>query len=105
MAMAKAVFYLPTRDNDGRSLKAEIKRTVRDVYGRFAAWTLLGYLRGAFQMLNGTQALDISAAYAVMIDEERVDELEQVLREFRSKTTQEAIYLEIQHNIDFRLVR
>jgi hypothetical protein len=30
--------------------------------------------------------------------------LEQVLREFKSKTLQEAIYLEIQRHVDVRLI-
>ena len=105
MAKVKALFYLPVKDNDGRRLKVEIEDTIAELYRRFLGLTFLGYFKGAFQMSDGSQALDRSAAYAIVLDESRVDELEQVLRNFRNKTTQEAIYLEIQRNIDFRLVR
>jgi ribosomal protein S21 len=40
----------------------------------------------------------------VVLDESRVPELEQVLREFKAKTTQEAIYLEIQRDVDVRFI-
>jgi hypothetical protein len=30
--------------------------------------------------------------------------LEEILREFKKRTLQEKIYLEIQHNVDFRLI-
>ena len=48
--------------------------------------------------------MDESGAYAVILDETRVEELKHVLRDFKNKTTQEAIYLELQRNIDFEFV-
>lgn len=105
MAKVKAIFYLPVQDNDGRSLNPEIKEILTEIFLRFLGWTCMGYYKGAFKMSDGTQSLDKSGAYSVVLDESRVDELEQVLREFKNKTTQEAIYLEIQRNIDFRFIR
>jgi ribosomal protein S21 len=40
----------------------------------------------------------------VVLEEARVPELEQVLRDFKAKTLQEAIYLEIQRDVDVRLL-
>jgi hypothetical protein len=40
----------------------------------------------------------------VILDEDRVYELERVLAEFKVKTLQEAIYLEIIRNVDIRMI-
>src|SRR5437870_8555727 len=104
MALAKAFFLLPLRDNDGRDLSNEIAEVRAQLYERFAAWTLDGYVEGAYQMSDGTEVLDHSAKYMVFLDEARLGELEDVLREFKRKTTQETIYLEIQRNVEVRLL-
>src|SRR5438132_14184378 len=104
MARVKALFYIPFRDNDGRDLTAEIEDLQTELYLRFVGWTFLGYVKGAFRMADGTQALDESGAYVVVLEEVRVPELEQVLRDFKSKTLQEAIYLEIQRDVDVRFI-
>jgi hypothetical protein len=102
--MAKALFLLPLRDNDGRDLATEIADVRTELYARFAAWTFEGYVEGAFKMSDGTQAIDRNAKYMVFLDETRIGELEQVLVDFKRKTVQEKIYLEIQHNVDIRLL-
>lgn len=55
-------------------------------------------------MTDGTRSIDEHRAYAVMLDDGRVAELEDVLRRFKASTTQEAIYLEIQHHTEMRLI-
>jgi hypothetical protein len=104
MAQVKALFYLPLKDLDGRDLAAEIDQIEDELYVRFAGWTCQGYVKGAYQMADGTQSLDESAAYFVMIEEARVSEIEAILRDFKDQTLQEAIYLEIQRDIDIRLL-
>src|SRR5262249_36349918 len=104
MAKVRALFYLPLKDSDGRDLTVEIEDVRTELYLRFVGWTFLGYVKGAYQMADGTQALDESAAYVVVLDESRVPEVEQVLRDFKSKTLQEAIYLEIQRDVDVRFI-
>jgi hypothetical protein len=56
-------------------------------------------------MADGTQPLDESAAYFVILDEDRIDDLTKLLLEFKSGTLQEAIYLEIQRDVDVRFLR
>lgn len=68
-------------------------------------WTFLGYVEGAYRRADGTQSLDKSAAYIAVVDEDRLGDLERILLDFRSKTLQEAIYLEVQHGVDFRFLR
>jgi hypothetical protein len=102
--LAKATFFLPLLDNDGRDLAAEQQEVRKKVYDLFDGWTFIGYVEGAFRMKDGTQALDRSAAYVVVLEEGRVDELEAILREFKSKTLQQAIYLEIQRGVEFRFL-
>jgi hypothetical protein len=79
MAEVKALFYLPLHDNDGSDLIEEIVALQDELFVRFAGWTLQGYVKGAYRMADGTQALDESAAYIVVLDEARVGELEQLL--------------------------
>ena len=104
MPEVKALFYLPIRDRDGRELRDEIEELLAEVYVRFAGWTFQGYVKGAFRMADGTKALDESGAYFVVLDDTRIGELEDILRQFKSKTLQEAIYLEIQRDVDVRFI-
>ena len=104
MAQVKATFYLPVADNDGRPLLREIQAVRREVFDLFVGWTFLGFVKGAFLMTDGTMVIDESEAYMVVLDEDRVFELERVLAEFKMKTLQEAIYLEINRDIDVRLI-
>jgi hypothetical protein len=102
--LAKATFFLPINDNDGRDLSSEHQEARKKVFDLFGGWTFIGYYDGAFRMKDGSQSLDRSAAYMVLLEESRIVELETVLREFKSKTMQEAIYLEFQHGIEFRFL-
>ncbi len=103
--LAKATFFLPLLDNDGRDLSAEQQEVRKRLFDLFDGWTLIGYFEGAFRMSDGSQSLDRSAAYMAVVDESRIDELEGVLRAFKAKTLQEAIYLEIQRGVEFRFLR
>lgn len=103
--LAKATFFLPLLDNDGRDLSLEQQEVRKRVFELFDGWTLLGYFEGAFRMSDGSQSLDKSAAYMVVVDESRIGELEAVHRAFKAQTIQEAIYLEVQRGVEFRFVR
>jgi hypothetical protein len=104
MAQIKALFYLPLYDNDGRDLMAEIEEVQEEIYLRFMGWTFQGFVKGAYRMPDGTQSRDLSSAYIVVLDEAQMTELERVLRDFKSKTLQDAIYLEIQRDVEIRFV-
>ncbi len=104
MPDVQALFFLPVADNDGRSLKDEIRETRDRVYSLCNGWTFLGGIAGAFKMSDGTRSIDRSHAYMVLIDEADIPVLEEILRDFKSKTAQEAIYLEIRRNVDVRLI-
>ena len=103
MAKVKAVFFLPLRDNDGRDLDAEIKAVEVELYATVVGFTRSGDVTGAYQMADGSIAEDASREYFVVLDESRLDELKDVVRRFKAKTTQEAIYFEVQYNtvVDF----
>jgi hypothetical protein len=104
MAQVKAVFFIPLKDNDGRELVAEKDDLDMELYVRFVGWTFLGIVQGAYRMKDGTRAIDEHRAYAIVLDESRISEVEEVLREFKAKTTQEAIYLEVQYHVELKLV-
>lgn len=105
MATVKAVFYLPLRDSDGRSLKNERKELLAELYDYFDGWTSERLVTGVYRMAHGSRAFDVSAKYAVIMDEGRVKELEDLLRAFKKNTLQEAIYLEIQRHVDIHFIR
>ena len=48
--------------------------------------------------------VDTSAAYMVVVEENQLGELEAMLKRFKAKTSQEAIFLEVEHDIDLRLL-
>ena len=104
MAQVKLVFYLPLRDNDGRELTAEISEVETELVVRFGGWTLLAVVKGMYMMADQTPVHDESNAYAVVTEESRIAEVESLLRTFKSKTTQEAIYFEVQYNTDVRFL-
>ncbi len=103
MAKVKAIFFLPLRDNDGRDLLTEIKGVEVELYMTFVGFTRMGVVTGAYLMKDGTRSDDELMSYFLVLDEERVPELREVLTRFKGKTTQEAIYFELQYNtvIDF----
>lgn len=104
MAIVKAVFYLPITDNDGRDLSDAIDEAKANVYIQFGGWTSLGRVQGAYRMTDGNQALDTCKAYAVVLDESDIDDLIEILQDFKRKTIQAAIYLEIARDIEIRFV-
>lgn len=104
MAEVKATFYLPLKDNEGRSLAAEIGQVEDACYEAFGAWTLTGLFQGVWKMKTGERKMDTSAVYMIVLGEERLSELEAVLRDFKAKAKQEAIFLEVERNVDVRFL-
>jgi hypothetical protein len=104
MAVVKAVFLLPVQDNDGSDLTAAIDEVRNRLFALFGGWTLEGSVSGSFRMPDGSEKIDVCAKHMVFLDESRLPELEQVLRDFKAKTTQAAIYLEVQRDAEIRLL-
>ena len=104
MAQVKVVFFIPIKDNDGRDLTAEKDELELELLVAFVGWTCLGIVQGAYRMKDGTRSVDEHRAYTILLDESLLPEVEQVLRNFKAKTTQEAIYLEVQYHVMLRLV-
>lgn len=104
MPQVKALFYLPLQDSDGRDLTIEINEVRTELFAHFDGWTFLGFVDGAFRMADGTQASDRSAAYVVVLEESQLFELRKILSDFKGRTQQEAIYLEIQRDTEFEFL-
>mgnify|MGYP000576390848 CR=1 FL=1 len=100
----KAVFFIPLWDNDGRGLRTEITELETGLYATFVGWTLLGTVKGMYQMRDLRPAFDECNSYMVLLSEERLPELLELLTDFKSKTTQEAIYLELQRDVEVRFI-
>jgi hypothetical protein len=104
MARVKAIFFLPVKDNEGRDLSQEIAEARSEVFRRFGGWTFQGNVIGAYRMSDGSEAIDVSEACMLVLDEERLEELQEILRAFKKQARQEAIYLELQWGVEIRLV-
>jgi len=104
MAGVKAVFLLPLHDNDGRDLTAEIIEVQTQLWSIFTAFSKEGQVEGVYQMADGSRAADVNEKYSIHFDESRLADLEQILRNFKGKTLQEKIYLEINHGVELRLI-
>jgi hypothetical protein len=102
MAIVKATFLLRVKDNDGRDLLPEIRIARRGLWSRFNAYT--NEVEGVYMMADGSEANDVHKKITLIIDDARLRDLEEVLREFKAKTTQESIYLELLHSVELRLV-
>lgn len=104
MAQVKATFYLPLKDNDGRDLSGSITEVEDRCFVAFGAWTLVGFFKGVWRMATGQRSVDTSAVYSLVLEKDRLGELEEILRDFKAATAQEAIYLEIEHHVELRLL-
>ena len=100
----KATFFLPERDNDGRDLTSEINAVQEECFVAFGGWTLMGYFKGVWRMESGAQQTDVSAVYMVILEDVDLPLLEAILKRFKAKTTQEAIFLEVVQNVDIRFL-
>jgi hypothetical protein len=98
MPRVKAIFYLPHKDNSGRDVQAEINEVEENVLSEFNGWSMTGVIKGVYMMSDKTPAYDLSNAYEVVLEEERLPALEAILLQFKAKTAQEAIYLEVVYN-------
>ncbi len=101
----KVTFYLPVKDNDGRDLSIEIADVEDACYAAFGAWTFVGYIRGAWRMReSGARRVDTSAVYSIVVTENRVADVEEILRTFKRRTGQEAIYMEFATRVEIRFL-
>ena len=92
--------YFPSIRNDSSFLHL----TDTQLIEIFGGWSLTGVIKGVYMMSNMTPAFDESNAYSIVTDEARIADVEALLRDFKSKTTQEAIYFEVVYNTDVRFL-
>ena len=104
MANVKATFYLPLKDNVGRDLGAEISQVEDRCFIEFGGWTQLGFFKGAWRMVDGERRFDTCAVYSILLPASRIVDLELILCDFKVAALQEAIYLEIEHQVDVRFL-
>jgi hypothetical protein len=103
VADVKAVFYLPVQDNDGRDLSSEIQDLLANLWTQWGCWTYHRLVEGVWRMQDGTRSDDLLQWYSMVLPEDEVPRLEELLRDFKGKTLQESIYLEIQR-VELRLI-
>lgn len=104
MAPVKATFLLPLKDNTGRDLAEEIAEVEAACFIAFGAFTFSGYVQGTWKMETGERKQDTSALYWIVMDEKKLPELETILRRFKARANQEALYLEVEHRVDVRFL-
>jgi hypothetical protein len=104
MAIVKATFFLPLRDNDGRSLRAEILALEDSLFTTFPGYTRMAGVHGVFRMADGTKVKDRSRSYFLLIDETELEVLKGIIRVFKNSTTQEAIYFDVLYNLNVEFI-
>lgn len=89
--MVKRTIILPTRDNDGASLRAEIaecRRELLSIAGGFTSYATLGEWLGG----DGARYRDRGRAFAVVLDAGADLELVSILPSWCARLRQAAIY-------------
>ena len=104
MPQVKATFLLPLKDNEGQDLAEAIGEAEAACFIAFGAFTFSGYVKGTWKMETGERQQDTSALYWIVMDEQKLPELEAILRRFKARANQEAMYLEIEHRVDVRFL-
>jgi len=100
----KVTIFLPEKDNDGRDLSAEIRAFEDECWVAFGGWTLVGYFKGVWRMESGARQTDINVVYMVVVEDDELSHLEAIVRSFKSKTTQEKIFVEVAMDADIRFI-
>ncbi len=104
MKTIRAIFLLPIKDNDGSALDQQVTSVQDALLVAFGGYTDLGFVKGSWRMREGEVSLDILARYCVTLEAGRLDELRAILQRFKTSTSQEFIYLEIQRDVDVELI-
>ena len=91
----KATFLVPYRDNDGSSLSQAHDILRADLLNEFGGHTQGGSVDGTWKNECGQTFCDESASYWLLLDAEDLPRLEALLLDFKSRTKQEAIYLDV----------
>ncbi len=98
-------FLVPVQDNDGASLEHEIRELEQELFAEFGGFSQEGRVRGAWQMASGERVDDVSIRYVVAVEgPEGLQRLLSVLDAFKSRTRQEALYVEIRRNVEVRII-
>ena len=110
----KVCFLIPLADNDGRDLRDEIALLDADLANAVGGYTkhpATGAWKGTLDHRGKGVHYDNSWAYFVTLPEKGVmpmfvhgelSKLLRCLREFKARTLQECIYLDICHNVEVR---
>lgn len=92
----RAVFMIPTYDNDGKKFSAGtldlVRRMILDEFGGYTAETV----QGAWVDEDGSVYFDENIRYTVTMEQEKVKDLKDMLEYFKALLRQEAMYLEMQ---------
>lgn len=92
----RAVFMVPTYDNDGRQFSAEVMDHVRSlIIEKFGGYTA-EIVQGAWADAKGHVYYDENIRYTITMDQEKVADLKEMLAYFKGLLRQEAMYLEMQ---------
>ena len=89
MAIVKATFFLPVRDNDGRSLRAGIQSVEDSLLFALKGYTRTKRLGGEIDPSDATPVGKQYLGYWVWIDEEKLDRLKEILLNFEPGSLQQ----------------
>jgi hypothetical protein len=97
---------LPIEDNDGSDLMPLIEKFEEAVYLKFGGLSHYeSYFRqsdGKWRMETGECKNDICREYVLAIKKSQLSAFKGIVTDFKSETTQEAIFVEIDEKIDIQ---
>jgi len=100
--MKKAVTYIPIKNNEGEefseSLIEELKNRIIEISGGL---TEKGKVKGYWQNPAGEILEDINRQLDIGIQQEDLDRLRELLRDYKDILEQESMYLEYNGEIEF----
>lgn len=91
----KYLLLVPTKFNDGADVPGSIFLELQDqLFANFDGWTVEGRVTGAYRMKDGSQAIDDSIVYWIVIRAGQEKTLRGLVAALAKKLGQESMFLE-----------
>ena len=95
--LKRVTLLIPLTFNDGTTIpRATLAAIEREIYFAFKGWTLVGEVKGAYQMRQtGEKKVDRLLQVWVVVEETAIPEIRQMVARFAESLGQESMYFEV----------
>ena len=102
ITIKKAVFYIPKNYNDNSQVESSIIEGLKTlIVQQFGGLTIKGECEGFYKSDSGDIMQDINLIFEVGLNVDDINQLEEILKEYKNILNQEALYLEFNNEIKF----